>query len=65
MTKEDLFQKQKTESEAYIVGQYRKYACIDKNKKIKVIDEWALNKVSAENNYDVHELKELLLTNKY
>ena len=60
--KEKLYQKQKSESEAYIIGQYRKYARLDKNTKIIEIDEWALNKVSAENNYDVHELRELLLS---
>ena len=45
----------------FVVREYRKYARLDKNTKITEIDEWALNKVSAENNYDVHELRELLL----
>ena len=39
----------------FVVREYRKYARLDKNTKITEIDEWALNKVSAENNYDVHE----------
>lgn len=62
--KEMDYDKTKLESEAYIIGQYRKYACVDKDVKITEIDEWALNKVSAENNYDAHELRELLLANK-
>ena len=57
---EMVYNKTKLESEAYIIGQYRKYACVGKDAKITKIDEWALNKVSAENNYDVHELRELL-----
>lgn len=58
---EMVYNKTKLESEAYIIEQYRKYACVGKDVKITKIDEWALNKVSAENNYDVHELRELLL----
>lgn len=62
--KEELYQKQKTEFDTYIIKQYRKLANINKDVKITEIDEWALNKVSAENNFDVHELRELLLANK-
>jgi hypothetical protein len=60
---EELYQKQKAESEAYIIGQYRKYAHLKDDDIITEdnLDEWALTHVSCYNNYDIHELRELLL----
>ena len=62
--KEELFQKEKAESEARLIEQYRKYANIDKDADITEIDEWALNRTSCFENYDIHDLRELILANK-
>jgi len=52
-----------SEQNNYIINEYRKYACLKENDVIteENLNERALNRVSACENYDINELKELLL----
>jgi len=55
-----------TEKRNSCIRDYRMWAGLDDDELITEdkIDEWALNRVSCNSNYDYNDLKEVLLSNK-